>query len=114
MQTTYPSDSLNPRKPDHCQLCGRSQLKLTRHHLIPKVTHRKKRTRKQHNRETMLESIAWLCRPCHAQIHLVLTNQQMSEQFHSVEALKSVPEIRKFAEWVAKRPAGLKVTHRRG
>ena len=104
----------SPRKPDRCALCEREQVKLTRHHLIPKVTHRKKRTQKQHARVAMLESIAWVCRPCHSQIHLVLSNKQMSEQYHSVEALKSVPEISKFIEWIKKRPAGLKVTHRRG
>lgn len=43
-----------------CELCER-EVPLTYHHLIPRSTHDKARKRKWHP-ESMLNSVAWLCR----------------------------------------------------
>jgi 5-methylcytosine-specific restriction endonuclease McrA len=93
-----------------CELCGRVQIPLTRHHLIPQSRHNKARTKRQFDRETMKMDIALLCRACHSQVHAVLTNQELSQFYHSVEALRSHEDIARFAAWVAKKPPSLKVT----
>ena len=98
---------------DACELCGRSGLELTRHHLIPRARHNKPRTRRHHDRDTMKSAIAWLCRPCHKTVHHHLSEQELAEVFHTVDALRGHPEIAKFARWVAKQPPGKSIRSRR-
>ena len=95
-----------------CELCGRTQLPLTRHHLIPQSRHNKARTKRQFDKFEMKHEIAHLCRPCHSQVHAILTNQQLAQHYHTVESLRQQPEIARFANWIANKPAGLKVTIR--
>lgn len=101
-----------PASESACELCGRQQLPLTRHHLIPQSRHNKARTRRQFERDEMKTNIALLCRPCHSQVHAVLDNATLSQHYHTVEALAGHPDVARFAAWVAKRPAGLRVTIR--
>ncbi|MEC7120626.1 MAG: hypothetical protein VXW65_12095 [Pseudomonadota bacterium] len=96
-----------------CELCGRTQLPLTRHHLIPQSEHQRKRARRQFDRVEMQTRIALLCRPCHSHVHAVLDNSQLVLAYHTVEALRDHPEIAKFAAWIANKPVGLKVSIRR-
>lgn len=95
-----------------CELCGRRQLPLTRHHLIPQSRHNKGRTQRFFEKDEMLFRIALLCRPCHSQVHAVLDNAMLMQHYNTVEALASQPDIAKFAAWVATKPAGLKVAIR--
>lgn len=95
-----------------CELCGRNDIEVTRHHLIPKTRHSNKRNQKLSDRDEVRSRMADLCRPCHGFIHKVLTEKQMELEFNTVEALRAHPEIAKFAEWVAKRPTGLRVRSR--
>lgn len=96
-----------------CELCGRTQLALTRHHLIPQSQHQRNRAKRQFDRDEMQTRIALLCRPCHAQVHAVLDNSQLVLAYHTVEALREHPEIAKFAAWLSNKPVGLKVTVRK-
>lgn len=95
-----------------CELCGRTQLPLTRHHLIPQSRHNKARTKRQFDKYDMKHEIACLCRACHSQVHALLSNQMLAQQYHTIAALRSHPEIARFAAWIATKPAGLKVTVR--
>ena len=95
-----------------CELCGRTQLPLTRHHLIPQSRHNKARTKRQFNKQEMQGEIACLCRACHSQVHAVLTNQELAQAYFEIEQLRMQPEIARFAAWVANKPAGLKVSVR--
>ncbi len=96
-----------------CELCGRVQLALTRHHLIPQSQHQRNRAKRQFERVEMQTRIALLCRPCHSQVHAVLDNSQLVLAYHTIDALKTHPELAKFAAWIANKPAGLKVSIRR-
>jgi hypothetical protein len=98
---------------DRCELCGRCGLELTRHHLIPRARHKKPRTRRTHDRQTLKSAIALLCRPCHATVHHHLSEQELAEAYPSVEALRSHPVIAKFARWAARQPVDRKITLRR-
>lgn len=90
-----------------CALCGRS-ASLTRHHLIPRSQHGRRRFRRRFSRETMRESILWLCRPCHSHVHRVLGERELAEHYHSREALLTHPDIHRFADWLSDKPAGFK------
>src|SRR4051812_45266188 len=96
-----------------CQLCGRNEIEVTRHHLIPRTRHANKRNQKLFDREDVRTRLADLCRPCHGFIHKVLTEKELEREYNTLEALRSQPEIARFAAWVARRPAGLKVRSRR-
>ncbi len=112
-----PSDWLpeqdQPASAAACALCGRSQLPLTRHHLIPQSRHHKPRTLREHEKTELDTRIALLCRPCHSQLHHLIDNATLSQHYASVEALRGHEALMRFVHWVAKRPAGLHIRVRR-
>jgi hypothetical protein len=81
---------------------------LTQHHLIPRTRHRNKRTQKQFSRMEMLARILWVCRPCHSHIHTVLSEKELATEYNNRTALLQHPDIQRFVEWLARRPAGYK------
>ncbi|MGB5063821.1 MAG: hypothetical protein WBQ37_08680 [Candidatus Competibacter sp.] len=95
-----------PPKPPDCELCGRFMSALTRHHLIPRTRHRKKRTQRLFEREEVRTRILWICQPCHNHIHKVLSEKEMEAGYHSREALLAHPTIRRFAAWIGAKPVG--------
>lgn len=95
-----------------CALCGRRVAKLTEHHLIPRMRHRNKRTKRLHDRETLHETIS-LCSPCHHNLHCVLTEKELAAEFNTLDSLAAHPEVAKFTAWIRKRPAGTSVPMRR-
>lgn len=104
---------IETKEAQSCELCGRSEVALTRHHLIPRSRHNKARTRKQFSREALVSEIALLCRPCHSQIHRLFDNHELATYYHTIERLKAHSEVEKFVNWIKKRPAGLKIKVRR-
>lgn len=87
-----------------CAICDREET-LTRHHLIPRTRHHNKRTKREFDR-----SIAGICRPCHSQIHALLTEKQLERSYNTVDKLRAHPDVAKFAAWIARRPRGFKAT----
>lgn len=75
-----------------CPLCERfiPPLQLDAHHLVPKS---------KGGKETQ-----YLHRICHRQIHAILTESELANQFNKIEDLKSHPEINKFILWVKNKP----------
>lgn len=96
-----------------CELCQRTGLDLTRHHLIPVSRHNKARTKRSFSREEMTSDIAMLCRPCHSQIHRLFENQELASYYHTIARLQDHSEVQKFIQWVKKRPPSLKIRVRR-
>ncbi len=91
-----------------CELCGRVMDDLTRHHLIPRKQHRRKRIRRRYSRSEREGRILWVCRPCHDHIHKHFDEQTLAERLNSREALIAEPVIRDFATWIARHPPGFK------
>jgi hypothetical protein len=60
---------------------------VTEHHLVPRVFR---------GRETVT-----LHRVCHDKIHAVLRDRDLRDEFHTVERLRTHPEIARFVGWVA-------------
>ena len=102
IQTPEPAQLLGSA----CALCGRDGVHLTRHHLIPRMRHRNKRTRRNHGRVDLLQQIIRLCRPCHDQVHRTLSEKALAEHYCTREALLQHPDIVRFCAWIASRPAG--------
>lgn len=85
-----------------CELCRRSGVKLTKHHLIPRKRHRRRSCQERFDREEMTTRIAMLCQPCHSTVHAHLSEQELEASFNTVQALAQHPDIEKFVAWVAK------------
>lgn len=96
-----------------CELCGRNEVALTRHHLIPRARHNKARTRRHFSRDEMVTEIAMICRPCHSQVHRLFANHELASYYHTIARLRDHSEMQKFIQWIRKRPSGLKVRVRR-
>ena len=78
-----------------CPLCLRpipNHAKQSLHHLIPRLKGGK-------GGPTVL-----LHQICHNEIHATLTEAELARDYHTPEALRSHPQLAKFAAWVAKRP----------
>jgi len=107
-----------PCTPDHpeppaCELCQRTGLKLTKHHLIPRKRHRRRSAQVRFDREEMHTRIAMLCRPCHSTVHATLSEIELEQAFNTVKALANHPDIARFVDWVAKQPVDRRVAVKR-
>ncbi|QUS34907.1 HNH endonuclease [Falsirhodobacter algicola] len=80
-----------------CPLCLRPippDVPQSLHHLVPKLKGGAKGP-------TVL-----LHHQCHKEIHAVLTEAELAREFNTLEALRAHPRLRRFADWIAKRPPG--------
>ena len=89
-------------QPDACQFCQRTEVKLTKHHLIPATLHSNKWFKKNFTREQM-QAVVWACRPCHSAIHQFIPHKILAREYNTLEKLLAHPDIKKFAEWQGKR-----------
>lgn len=80
-----------------CELCERSDIKLTKHHLIP---------REEGGTE---KDIVMICSDCHRQIHASYSNQELALRLFSIEALKSDEKLKKFIRFIKKQPASKRI-----
>ena len=90
----FPAKPLPSAAPERsaCPLCGRPMVpgsSLNDHHLIPRT---------YGGRETVT-----MHRICHAKIHAVLTERQLRDQYHEIDALRGHPELAAFVRWVRRK-----------
>ena len=88
-----------------CELCKRGEIETTRHHLIPRTTHKNKKTKKETEHEDRIKTVP-LCRPCHSQIHRIFTEKQLEREWNTIELLLTHPDVIKFVRWIEGRPVG--------
>ncbi|KAF8475678.1 hypothetical protein BDZ91DRAFT_710117 [Kalaharituber pfeilii] len=89
-----------------CEICERN-VPLTYHHLIPKSTHTKVLKRGWHP-EHMLNSVAWICRPCHTMCHKVADNETLAKDFFTVERLLAREDIQRWAAYQSRQKWGMR------
>jgi hypothetical protein len=89
-----------------CAICGRIEV-LTRHHLIPRTRHSNKRNKREFDRHTVKKT-AGICRPCHSQIHAVLSEKELEREFPTIDRLKAHPDVARFAAWINSKPPGFR------
>ena len=94
-----------------CAICGREET-LTRHHLIPRTRHSNKKHKRDFER-VVVRQVVGLCRPCHSQIHTLLSEKELERECNTIAKLQQHPAVAKFASWIASKPRGFKAhTHR--
>ena len=84
-----------------CELCEQEVEKTTKHHLIPRTTHRNKWFKKNYTKEQMHTTVD-LCKPCHKEIHRQVPEKEMGRDYNSLEKLKNQENIQKFLIWRTK------------
>ncbi|MDO6658478.1 HNH endonuclease [Anaerobacillus sp. 1_MG-2023] len=77
---------------DVCELCGRTVTKCTLHHLTPR------------EEGGSFKPTAWLCVPCHKQIHALYTNKELAIRLNTITQLKEDDRIRRYLKWIKKQP----------
>jgi hypothetical protein len=60
----------------------------------------------------LVREVVGVCRPCHSQIHQVLSEKQLEREFNTISKLRAHPEIAKFAAWIGKKPSGFRALMR--
>jgi len=101
--------STHVQRPDACELCHRTVAALTQHHLVPRMRHRSKRTRRDHDIDALRRRVAWLCRPCHKQVHALIDEKELAANYDTVERLLRHPDLARFVAWIRGRPDGTRV-----
>ena len=86
-----------------CDLCKRKTL-LTRHHLIPKRTHRMDAVRSKFDKQERHSRIANLCKPCHRHVHRTFKERELAVQFNTIQSLMGHPKIQTFVDWIKDKP----------
>lgn len=98
---TTPPPPPSSTRPDSnaCELCARTWLPLTYHHLIPKSTHQKALKRGWHE-ESALGNVAWLCRACHSWVHRQAGNEELAREYWSMELVRGMEGFEGWVGWV--------------
>ena len=84
-----------------CALCQREVDLLTRHHLVP---------REEGGR---YGPTADLCQPCHATIHLMLSNKELALHYNSIPKLQQAEPLQKYLRGVKNNPVTRLANRRR-
>ncbi|MBA2270021.1 MAG: hypothetical protein H0W20_05425 [Chthoniobacterales bacterium] len=96
-----------------CAICGREET-LTRHHLIPRTRHSNKKNKRDFER-VVVRQVVGICRPCHSQIHALLSGKELEREYNTITKLKAHPGVAKFADWIATKPRGFRaIVHKAG
>ncbi|WP_449537712.1 HNH endonuclease [Ferdinandcohnia sp. Marseille-Q9671] len=75
-----------------CEVCGRSEVETTIHHLLPKEM------------GGTFSDTANLCIPCHKQIHAVYTNKEIATRLTTLRELRKDEKLSSFIKWIRKQP----------
>lgn len=91
----------------YCACCKRYITQLSKHHLIPRTLHHKKKIKKEFDRVQLNHAIN-LCNPCHNQIHSLFTEKELGRQYYSLELIMANSDMMKFAAWIKNKPQSVK------
>ncbi|TEB24580.1 hypothetical protein FA13DRAFT_1669312 [Coprinellus micaceus] len=105
-QATAPPPVWNSTRTKECEICER-EVPLTYHHLIPRSTHAKVLKRGWHP-ESVINKVAWLCRPCHSVVHNVARGEELAQHYHTVDLLLEREDIQRWRKYASKQRFGVK------
>ncbi|KAF5673602.1 2-haloalkanoic acid dehalogenase [Fusarium denticulatum] len=94
-----PPPATRSTRADACELCARSWVPLSYHHLIPRFVHEKAVKRGWHRKED-LQNVAWLCGACHRFVHHFKTHEELARDYYTVDLLLDEEEVQRWAHWV--------------
>jgi hypothetical protein len=83
-----------------CPLCQRPNYHPTDHHLVPRC---------KGGTQT-----ATLCRDCHRAVHVLFTNQELAQTYHTVDALLAHAGLAKMVRHIARQDGLVRMLRPRG
>ncbi|KAI9654703.1 MAG: hypothetical protein M1831_005290 [Alyxoria varia] len=87
-------------KPDECELCDRSWIPLTAHHLVPREV-AEKAVKRGWVSEKDVGNVAWLCRACHSFIHRCESNEELARSWKTVTDLAAREDVIRWVKWIS-------------
>jgi predicted ATP-dependent serine protease len=87
-----------------CATCHRITA-LTKHHLIPKKKHKRK---KRSTIDLRFEEVVYICRKCHDGIHDFYDENTLAEELNTLEKLQTDTRLEKHFKWVSKCKKGIR------
>lgn len=88
---------------DTCELCGRPGQALTKHHLIPRAVHSKKRFINKFGKKEMRDRGLMLCKLCHDGLHDLFPDEKtLANNFTTRELLLADEGVKRHIVWVRK------------
>ena len=102
MTETSAANRTGEGEPNRCGLCGMDRL-LSKHHLIPRAMHGKKRFRKRYSMQEMRDRGIMLCRLCHTAVHTLFSEKELGERLNTKTTLAADDRIRRHVNWARKR-----------
>mmetsp|Transcript_78969 Transcript_78969/g.211966 ORF Transcript_78969/g.211966 Transcript_78969/m.211966 type:complete len:184 (+) Transcript_78969:144-695(+) len=82
-----------------CVMCERDTVALTRHHVYPREIH-SHLLKKGMEKEQLNHTIA-VCGMCHSAIHRFFTNEELAEEYNTLDKLLSNEKMFRFAAWAS-------------
>lgn len=77
---------------EECELCERTEVELTDHHLVPQVQ----------GGSDEEDNISRLCVSCHRKVHATFSNFELEHKFNTIEKLRRQQEIRSYIAWITR------------
>ncbi|KND89382.1 Sterol regulatory element-binding protein ECM22 [Tolypocladium ophioglossoides CBS 100239] len=99
--STAPPPATPSTRTEACEICERSWIPLSYHHLIPRFVHDKAVKRGWHRKED-LQNVAWLCGACHRFVHHFKGHEELARDYYTVELLLAEDEVKRFAAWAGR------------
>ena len=84
-----------------CELCGRDEMFLSEHHLVPKC------------KGGMKGDKIILCKQCHSQVHAFYDEKTLGKSYNTLQKLLEDDRISKYLKW-AKKQKRQKIKTKRG
>lgn len=81
-----------------CDLCEREVPTITEHHLIPR------------QKGGRFQETAWLCVPCHKQVHALYSNYELASRLYSIPRLRDEEKIKRYLKFIKKHPGNANFT----
>ncbi len=82
---------------EHCELCLRTGVTLTKHHALPK------------EEGGGVADIVNICSDCHRQIHALYSNKELAIRLNSIQALQEDEQLKRFVKFIQKQSSRKKI-----
>ena len=81
-----------------CELCGCESANVSKHHFIPRTTHKNPKTKRDFSKE-QLNSVLLVCQPCHCKIHSIFSEKELKLNYNTKEKLLGSDAIKEWLSW---------------
>ena len=83
----------------NCELCNRD-IELTKHHLIPRKLHTKKKFKRL---KINLNECILICRDCHDNLHVNYSEKDLGEKYNTLDEIKKLSKVSSYTKWLKNR-----------